>query len=187
MKCKLITIILSVTLFNLNPLIQHSVFSDDLKKDNWFSSLENNFKLIGSGNLSFFGINLYKASLFSSPNFDHKYPFKVNFALEIKYFKNFRKEKIANISKKEMNKLNLYKEQDLKIWHEWMIVEFPDISTSDVLTGVFSPTFGLKLFHNNSLIAINNDIEFAKAFFSIWLHKDTSEPALRRKLLGLDN
>ena len=187
MKCKPIILIFSITVFNFNPVILPSAYSGDFKENSWFSILEKNSELIGSGNLSFFGINLYKASLFSSPNFDHKYPFKINFALKIKYFKNFNKEKIANISKREMSKLNTYKEKDLRVWHKWMAVEFPDISTNDVLTGVFSPTFGIKLFHNNNLIATSSDIEFAKAFFSIWLHKNTSEPVLRKKLLGLKN
>ena len=185
MKCKLITIAFSVIFFN--PITILDVYSEGLKEKSWISILKKPPKLIGSGNLSFFGINLYKASLFSTSNFDHKNPFKINFALEIQYLKSFRSEKIANISQKEMHKLNTYDENNLNLWHKWMLAKFPDISKNDVLTGVFSPTFGIKLFHNNNLIATNNDTDFAKAFFSIWLNKDTSEPALRKKLLGINN
>ncbi len=185
MKCKLITIAFSILFFN--PVTLPDAYSDGFKEKSWISILEKPSKLIGSGNLSFFGISLYKASLFSTSNFDHKNPFKTNFALEIQYFKSFRSNKIANTSRKEMHKLNAYNENDLNLWHKWMLAKFPDISKNDVLVGVFSPTFGIKIFHNNNFIAANNDIEFAKAFFSIWLNKDTSEPALRKKLLGINS
>ena len=187
MKCKLKITILFLVFLNLNSLIQSGAHAKNFKDKNWFSLLDESSELVGTGNLTFFGIKLYRASLISTSNFDHEYPFKINFALKIKYSKNFSKEKIANISRKEILKLNISKKEDLELWHEWMLVEFPDISSGDILTGIFSPNFGLKLFHNNQLTATNNDIEFAKAFFSIWLSKNTSEPLLREKLLGINN
>ena len=187
MKHKLFIVVFFILAFSFNPIFQSNASSNDFREKRWFSFIDEQSSLVGTGKLSFFGIKLYRASLFSGSLFNPEFPFKINFALEIEYAKKFSKEKIANISRKEMLKLNIYKEKDLLLWHKWMLEKFPDISKNDTLTGIFSPNFGLKIFHNNKLIASNSNVEFAKAFFSIWLNKNTSEPTLRRKLLGLSN
>ena len=172
---------------NLSPTINSNVFSQDFKTKNWFSVLDNNSILIGSGKLYFFGIKLYKASFFSVPTINREFPFENKFALTIKYSKSVKKEKIADTSKKEMLRLNLYKEPKINNWHNWMLEKFPDISSGDILTGIFLPEVGIKLFHNDILIAENDSVDFAIAFFSIWLHKDTSRPKLRNNLFESRN
>ena len=70
MKCKLKITILFLVFLNLNSLIQSGAHSKNLKDKNWFSLLDESSELVGTGNLTFFGIKLYRASLISTSNFD---------------------------------------------------------------------------------------------------------------------
>jgi hypothetical protein len=48
------------------------------------------------------------------------------------------------------------------------------------------PTRGAEFYHQGKLTGRIDDVEFAGAFFAIWLDERTREPALRARLLGLD-
>ena len=110
--------------------------------------------------------------------------FESDFALTIKYSKSFKKKQIAKSSKKEILKLGLVKKEKLNSWQYWMEKNFVDILKGDTLTGLYKRDFGIILYHNDKRLSEKEDIEFAKAFFSIWLHKKTSRPNLRENLFG---
>ena len=61
--------------------------------------------------------------------------------------------------------------------------EIADIKKNDVLTGVYKPEEGITLHHNETVVTTFNDKDFARSFFLIWLHENTSEPKLRQGLL----
>jgi len=63
---------------------------------------------------------------------------------------------------------------------------FPDVVQGDRITGVQRPAQSARFFLNGALRGELQDAEFAARFFGIWLGPQTSEPALRRALLGLD-
>jgi hypothetical protein len=62
---------------------------------------------------------------------------------------------------------------------------FPDVRAGDSITGVFLPGRGVQFWFGEQLRAEVTDLEFARAFFDIWLDPRTREPALRERLLGL--
>lgn len=136
----------------------------------------------GSGQLSFLGINLYRAKLYSEKVGDDF--FKMKFALEIKYSRQFKGSNIAKRSIKEIRKLNFGSKERQNQWYEELKERFPNIKKGDYLTGVYKPNYGFEIYHNDIQILKSKDKEFAKAFFSIWLDKNTSEPSLRRNLLS---
>ena len=137
--------------------------------------------LNGRGFLRFFGFKIYEAILLS------KYKsggiFNSKFCLRIKYFRDFKGKDIAKISFKEMHRLNLIAKEKESVWLAWMEENIPDIKKDDVLTGVYVPAEGIALHHNENLVATLSDKDFARSFFLIWLHENTSEPKLRKKLL----
>ena len=90
---------------------------------------------------------------------------------------------IAKISFKEMYRLNLIAKEKESVWLAWMEENFPDVKKNDVLTGVYKPEEGITLHHNETVVTNFNDKDFARSFFLIWLHKNTSEPKLRQGLL----
>ena len=137
--------------------------------------------LNGQGLLRFFGLKIYQAALFS----EHKSGeiFNSKFFLRIKYFRDFKGKDIAKISFKEMHRLNLIAKEKESVWLAWMEENFPDIKKNDVLTGVYKPEEGIKLYHNETVVTNFKDKDFARSFFLIWLHENTSEPKLRQGLL----
>ena len=136
----------------------------------------------GSGRLSFFGINLYRAELYSEKTGEDF--FKMKFALRIKYSRKFKGSNIAKRSIKEIKKLNFGSQDQQNQWYADLKAKLPNIEKDDYLTGIFKPNFGFEIYHNNVQIMESKDKQFAKAFFSIWLDKNTSEPILRGKLLS---
>ena len=137
----------------------------------------------GEGVLSFFGLKIYRAALFSKGSsgkiFDSK------FALQIKYLRNLSGEDIAKRSLREMKSLNIIPKGRENEWDKWMRKHFPDIKSGDILTGVYIPGQKINLFHNGVLVASKEDRYFSKSFFLIWLDEETSEPKLREKLIQL--
>ena len=137
--------------------------------------------LNGRGYLRFFGFKIYEATLFSE--YKSGEIFNSKFYLRIKYFRDLKGEDIAKISFKEMHRLNLIVKEKESVWLEWMEEYFPDIKKNDVLTGVYKPEEGLTLHHNETVVTHSNDKDFARSFFLIWLHENSSEPTLRQELL----
>ena len=137
--------------------------------------------LNGQGLLRFFGLRIYQATLFS----EHKSGeiFNSKFVLRIKYFRDFKGKDIAKISLKEMSRLDLIAKEKESVWLAWMEENIPDIKKNDVLKGVYLPEKGIVLHHNENLVATLSDKDFARSFFLIWLHENTSEPKLRQMLL----
>ena len=137
--------------------------------------------LNGRGFLRFFGFKIYEATLLSE--YKSGEIFNSKFVLRIKYFRDFKGKDIAKISFKEMYRLNLIAKEKESVWLAWMEENIPDIKKDDVLKGVYVPEEGIVLYHNENLVSILSDKDFARSFFLIWLHENTSEPKLRKKLL----
>ena len=137
--------------------------------------------LNGRGFLRFFGFKIYEAKLLSE--YKSGEIFNSKFFLRIKYFRDFKGKDIAKISFKEMHRMNLIAKEKESVWLAWMEDNFPDIKKNDVLTGFYKPEEGITLHHNETVVTTFNDKDFARAFFLIWLHENTSEPKLRQELL----
>ena len=65
-----------------------------------------------------------------------------------------------------------------------MLRVFPDVRKGDRLLGLQRPGEAAVFWLNGRLRGEIRDAEFARRFFGIWLSPQTSEPALRRALLG---
>ena len=61
---------------------------------------------------------------------------------------------------------------------------FPDVHKGDTLTGVYTRKGTTIFYKNGKKLETINDPEFGRAFFGIWLSENTSEPDLRKQLLG---
>jgi hypothetical protein len=141
-------------------------------------------RLQGSGKLRFFGLEVYDARLwvgdrFAAPRFeDHA------FALELQYARTLQGAAIAQRSIVEMRRAGNVADSQAKAWEEVLASVFPNVVSGDRLTGVHQPAAATRFFHNSRPIASVADPAFGRAFFGIWLAETTSEPALRRQLIG---
>lgn len=135
----------------------------------------------GKGTMRFLGLKVYDVRLWTAMKpFSHQEPF----ALELIYDMNFKGRDIAERSVKEMRGQGYTDEAKLKRWGEEMAKIFPDIKPGDALVGVNVPGKEARFYTPEKFIAAVPDPEFARAFFDIWLSEKTSEPGVRRNLLG---
>jgi hypothetical protein len=138
-------------------------------------------KLRGSGELTVLGLSIYDGYYWShADGWSPDQPF----ALELVYHRSLYGVMIAERSVEEMAKLGYGTPSQRERWGEQMKRIFPDVDDGDRLTGVNLPREGVRFFRNGAPIGSIDDRDFARAFFAIWLDPRTSEPALRKKLLG---
>jgi hypothetical protein len=91
---------------------------------------------------------------------------------------------IAERSLDEMKKVGTVADGKESAWLAAMTQAFPDVAKGDRITGVYKPEEGLRFFFNGKPCGDIRDPEFARLFIGIWLSPRTSEPQLRRALLG---
>ena len=170
-------------IFLSSNLVLKKGFGDEkLEYENARSNVCEECKFLnGRGFLRFFGFKIYEATLLSE--YKSGEIFNSKFFLRIKYLRNFKGKDIAEVSLKEMLRLNLITKEKESVWLAWMEENFPDIKKNDVLTGVYKPEEGITLHHSETVVTTFNDKDFARSFFLIWLHENTSEPKLRQGLL----
>jgi len=138
-------------------------------------------KKIGQGNMSWLFFDLYQASLYSKTG-DYAvgdYPQ----ALKIIYQRNIYSADLVNVTEKEWQKLG-FTSGEYQQWLPVLSALWPDIKEDDVLLFLVDVDGYGAFYHNNQLLGRVDNSAFSKAFLSIWLSTNTSEPALRRKLIG---
>lgn len=137
--------------------------------------------LVGSGTLTFFVFRVYEAWLWApGGQWSEAQPF----VLDLRYSRTLVGEQIAERSIVEIRKQGRGSDAQLESWGAFMRQAFPDVSEGDRLTGEFTPGGATRFYFNGELRAEIDDPEFGPAFAAIWLAPETSEPGLRRALLG---
>ncbi len=139
------------------------------------------WRALGKGELRWFGLALYEASLWvSGKRFEAAQPF----ALSLRYARNIPRSKLVSSSMSEMRRLGHADESQLKDWQQHLERVFPDVKEGETIVGVSVPGRGARFFHNGRSTGEVNDADFAQAFFAIWLDERTHSPDLRAQLLG---
>jgi hypothetical protein len=139
-------------------------------------------EVVGQARLNFMFWDIYDASLIApGGNFSTEKPF----ALELKYLRDFDGEDIASRSVDEMRKLGMNDEMKLAKWYQEMQDIFPDVKKGEMITGVVDSQQVSYFYLDEKLLGKVHDAEFSQWFFNIWLSEKTSEPKMRKELLGL--
>ena len=138
----------------------------------------------GTGKLTFFGLNVYDASLWVSPGFKPNDFENHAFVLESHYFRAFSAENIAKRSLEEMQRIEKIPEPTAELWLTTLRDVLPDVKKNDCLIGVHKPGSGVSFWLNGKRSGEIRDVELSRQFFAIWLSPKTSEPKLRKALLG---
>lgn len=142
-------------------------------------------RLQGTGVLRFFGLRVYEARLWTVPGFEADDYARQPFALELTYDRRLEGQAIAERSVAEMRRVGSFDDAQARRWLALMTRAFPDVAASDRLLGLHDGRGEVRFFHNGRLTAETTDAEYARLFFGIWLARQTSAPALRAALLGL--
>ena len=139
-------------------------------------------QLVGEGRLTFAFWDVYDAALYAPQGTLRD---DAPHALTIRYLREIAGVKIADRSVQEIRSLGFADEEKLARWQVQMEKIFPDVKEGTVLTAIFIPEQKTIFYSGNSKIGEVRDAEFTQWFAAIWLDENTSEPALRAKLLGL--
>lgn len=137
---------------------------------------------VGRGVLTYAFWDVYEATLYAPAG---KWDAAQPFALSIEYYRALNGKAIADRSVQEMRKQGFSDEVTLAAWHTQMKAIFPDVSAGTVLTAVYEPGKQTRFYDHSKAIGTVKGDDFGKWFFGIWLAEKTSEPKLRRALLGL--
>jgi Chalcone isomerase-like len=138
-------------------------------------------RLLGKGEMRWFGLHLYDATLWSS---SRPWSPEQQFALDLEYAREIAGKRLVDSSISEMRRLGMQDEGKLARWAEALARVFPDVRKGDRIVGVHLPGKGAAFYHQGQPTGSIDDPEFAEAFFAIWLDPRTREPSLRKALLG---
>jgi hypothetical protein len=152
-------------------------------------------KLIGQASFSYLFWDVYDSYLFGPAgavfgtnfgnNFTSNQASKGNFPLSlvITYKRDIKANDLIDSTKEQWQHLGIPPAQfdpylpTLKQW--------PNLSKGDELALVVYADFSV-FFYNRKFLALQDDRQFGFDFISIWLSPKTSEPKLRKKLLGFN-
>lgn len=140
----------------------------------------------GEARLRFFGMHIYDIRLWSSERVTATDWPNQQFVLELQYARHLRGREIAERSLKEMRRQGEITEAQAQNWLAQMQEAFPDVDDGDRLSGLHEAGSAAVFYLNGQWRRRIADARFAKLFFGIWLSAQSSEPALRAKLLVPD-
>jgi hypothetical protein len=141
-------------------------------------------RLAGSGRYTYWGFDIYQASLWVGPGFDAGALAQQRYGLELHYLRAFKGRDIAQRSIAEMRRIGSFSEEQAQRWLQAMQAAFPDVAAGDRLLGVHLPGRGAQFYAQGRPTAEVADPAFAQLFFGIWLSQQTAAPQLRLALLG---
>lgn len=141
-------------------------------------------RLQGEARMAFIGIHVYDVRLWVGAGFEAAAFERHPLALEIEYARALSGARIAERSLAEMQRVANVLPAQREAWLAAMTLAFPDVRPGDRLAGLQQPGVGARFAHNGGREAEIDDPAFARAFFAIWLSPRTSEPRLRKALLG---
>lgn len=145
-----------------------------------------NLQKMGQGRFTWWGLSVYDAELWSGTaptEFDYT---KHSHWLQLKYARDFKGANIAESSREQIEKQGLGNPQTLDNWQKQLTDLFPNIQEDDTLSALYVPNQPTRFFHNGQPIGQITSADLAQAFMGIWLSSATSEPKLRRQLIGLN-
>jgi hypothetical protein len=142
----------------------------------------NSPKVVGEAQLKVMFWKIYNAKLAAS---NGEWKKDAPFALSLTYLRDFDGEEIASRSVDEMRDIGYEDEVLLAKWYEQMRSVFPNVKEGENITGVMDKEQYTHFYYDGNLIGSIEDTSFGQAFFDIWLNEKTSEPKMRKKLLGL--
>ena len=139
---------------------------------------EQGWRKWGSGEMTWFGFSLYRATLWVAGESIESSPS----ALQLDYRRDISRERLVQTSLDEMRRLGA-DEAQLKRWEADLRRVFPVVKEGDSIVGVHYPGRGASFYHQGHTTGDVADAEFARRFFAIWLDPASRSPALRAVLL----
>ena len=139
---------------------------------------------VGRGELTWFGLSIYKASLWTANGEFKSLNDSLPVALTIHYRKSIDSSALVERTVKEWQQLGIFNNDRRSYWSGQLKNIWPSVEKGDRITTLVKANRKTRFYHNNTLLAEIDDPAFGTALLSIWLDPNTSEPDLRAKLIG---
>lgn len=136
----------------------------------------------GSGEMSWLGFSLYRATLWVVGEPATTLPTTAPSALQLDYRRDIPRDRLVQTSVEEMRRLGA-SEAQLQRWEPELRRVFPDVKDGDSITGVHYPGRSAAFYHRGRATGEVADAEFARLFFALWLDPRSRSPSLRSTLL----
>jgi hypothetical protein len=141
-------------------------------------------RLVGKERFTYWGFEVYDASLWANATFVAEDWGKQLLVLELRYLRNFQGADIAQRSMDEMQGQRPLSDTQKKNWLATLQALIPNVRAGESITGVYAPDKGMQLLHQDRILGELRDPEFAQRFLGIWLAPETSQRKLRQQLLA---
>lgn len=137
--------------------------------------------LVGKARLKVLFWKVYDAELYA-PN--GAWSSNEPFALTLNYLRKLEGEQIAKRTIVEIRNQGFEDEVTLARWFDAMNTIIPDVEKNTRITGVMDAAQNTLFYRDGELIGEIREPLFSQKFFDIWLGAKSSQPKMRRKLLG---
>jgi len=141
-------------------------------------------RLVGQHRFTYWGFEVYDASLWASAPFAALDWAKQMLVLELRYLRDFKGADIAQRSIDEMQGQRPLSAAQLQSWSATLQALIPNVLAGEQITGIYTPDKGMQLLHQDRVLGELRDTELAQRFLGIWLATETSQRKLRQSLLA---
>lgn len=141
-------------------------------------------RLVGQHRFTYWGFEVYDASLWASAPFAAQDWAKQILALELRYLRDFKGTDIAQRSIDEIQGQRPLSVSQLQNWSATLQALIPNVRAGEQITGIYTPDKGMQLLHQDRVLGELRDPELAQRFLGIWLATETSQRKLRQQLLA---
>jgi hypothetical protein len=132
----------------------------------------------GQGEMSYLFWTLYSAEFYTTPTNSER-------ALKLEYYRSIDSRDLVDATKDQWNKLG-YSKSNIQRWLKPLYEMWPNVEEGSTLTIRVAEDNVSRFYFDEQPIGIIQDKQFGEAFLAIWLSENTSEPGLRKQLLGLN-
>ena len=141
-----------------------------------------NPQLVGEARLKVMLWNVFDASLYTQTG---TYDANAPFSLSLRYLRRLDGDKIVDKSMEQIREnVNGNDTDRLASWEKQLQQIIPDVTKGSTITGVRTREAHTRFYFGDKYIGQIQDAAFTKAFFDIWLGENTSQPKLRKGLIG---
>nr|WP_304183869.1 chalcone isomerase family protein [Pseudoalteromonas prydzensis] len=144
------------------------------------NSLSAEFKQVGQSRFEYYFWDVYDAKL-ATPTGQYQFgqhPSK----LSLTYLRDFAAKDIVKATNEQWQHLG--KTQLLGKFDQQLLALWPDIKEGETLSFITDMQGVGTFYHNDTKLGGIEDSEFADNFLAIWLSPQTSEPKMRKQLIG---
>ncbi|WP_064435593.1 chalcone isomerase family protein [Pseudoalteromonas neustonica] len=138
------------------------------------------FKTVGTSRFEYIFWDVYDATLATTTG-QYEFPQHPT-KLSLTYLRDFAAKDIVKATNEQWRYLG--KNQLVKKYDDKLLAIWPDIKEGETLTFITTETGIGTFYHQNKELGSIKDVNFADDFLSIWLSENTSEPKMRKQLLG---